>query len=67
MEASIAQQIVDARDLAACGQPTCALVYYEALIPHLSKWVAQQLTGAASCSTRCLTSVCVALSVVTAS
>jgi hypothetical protein len=43
MDASIAQQIADARDLAACGQPTSALVYFEALIPQLSKWVALQL------------------------
>jgi hypothetical protein len=43
MDASIAQQIADARDLAACGQPTSALVYFEALIPQLSKCVAQQL------------------------
>lgn len=39
MEANIAQQIADARDLAACGQPTSALVYFETLIPQLSKFI----------------------------
>jgi hypothetical protein len=33
--AAIAQQIMDARDLAASGQPTSALVYFEALLPQL--------------------------------
>lgn len=37
MDSSIAQQIVDARELAACGQPASALVYFEALIPQLTK------------------------------
>jgi molybdopterin biosynthesis enzyme len=32
---AIAQQIMDARDLAASGQPTSALVYFEALLPQL--------------------------------
>jgi hypothetical protein len=39
MEASIAQQITDARDLAACGQPASALVYFEALIPQMTRCV----------------------------
>eukprot|EP00775_Hariotina_reticulata_P014321 gene14321-47_t len=39
MDLSIAQQIADARDLAACGQPTSALVYFEALIPQLSRYI----------------------------
>lgn len=33
--AAIAQQIMDARDLAATGQPSSALVYMEALLPQL--------------------------------
>ena len=33
--AAIAQQIMDARDLAATGQETSALVYFEALLPQL--------------------------------
>ncbi|KAF8063864.1 AAA1 [Scenedesmus sp. PABB004] len=39
MEASFAQQIADARELAACGQPTSALVYFEALLPQLSRYI----------------------------
>eukprot|EP00878_Enallax_costatus_P033944 GHUV01037534.1.p1 GENE.GHUV01037534.1~~GHUV01037534.1.p1 ORF type:complete len:340 (+),score=102.62 GHUV01037534.1:669-1688(+) len=39
MEASIAQQIADARELAACGQPTSALVYFEALLPQLTRFI----------------------------
>ena len=35
--AAIAQQINDARDLAAAGHPSSALVYYEALLPQLSR------------------------------
>ena len=37
--AAIAQQIMDARDLAAAGQPTSALVYFEALLPQLLRRV----------------------------
>jgi hypothetical protein len=35
--AAIAQQIMDARDLAAAGQPTSALVYFAALLPQLAR------------------------------
>ncbi|KAI8464204.1 MAG: P-loop containing nucleoside triphosphate hydrolase protein [Monoraphidium minutum] len=41
--AAIAQQVMDARDLAAAGQPTSALVYFEALLPQLVR-----LAGAVS-------------------
>jgi hypothetical protein len=34
---TIAQQIADARTLAAGGQPSSAVVYYETLLPQLSK------------------------------
>lgn len=40
MDSSIAQSILDARELAACGQPANALVYFEALIPQLTKFIA---------------------------
>ncbi len=34
---AIGQQIVDARNFAAMGQPSSALVYYEALLPPLAR------------------------------
>ena len=37
MEAALAQQIADARELAAAGQPANALVYFETLLPQLTR------------------------------
>jgi hypothetical protein len=55
MDASIAQQITDARELAACGQPTSALVYFEALIPQLTR--CGVLCVCAGCQMPCLHAV----------
>ena len=38
---TIAQQIADARTLAAGGQPSSAVVYYETLLPQLTKCAPQ--------------------------